>query len=207
MLLEINPLTAYTDVISWCSDGTSFVIKQPREFTDSLLPRYFRTNKFSSFQRQLNAYGFVRSNLYSDQDGIHIYHHRLFHRDHPDRLPSITRRNSLTKKGTVTTNKKTWQMTKQRQQLHMPSGLCGPPFSDYASPQFEISFPLDTPLPVTVSSRDALFFDGGANQSVFDATVVSDEDSISFPRSDDLLRVWNPEMESLSSESDDEYLL
>ena len=205
MLLEINPIRTYTEVISWSCDGASFVIKQPKEFTDFLLPRYFRTNKFSSFQRQLNAYGFVRSNLYSDQDGMHIYHHKLFHRDHPDRLPSITRRNPLTqKRAAKTTKAKKWQSTKQRQQPQTSRGAGNHPFSDDAS-LFDISLLFEA-TPEIASSGDTLSFDKGANKSVFDATVVSDEDSISFPRSDDLLRVWNPEMESLSSESEDEYL-
>lgn len=46
------------EVACWSESGRSFIIKQPREFARSMLPRYFKHNNFSSFVRQLNFYGF-----------------------------------------------------------------------------------------------------------------------------------------------------
>lgn len=94
MLREMD--TDTSNVISWNQEGNAFVIQKPKDFTSILLPKYFRTKKFSSFQRQLNAYGFVRGNLYAGQEDMHIYHHDVFHRDHADRLQSIKRRGSGT---------------------------------------------------------------------------------------------------------------
>ncbi|GMF48066.1 unnamed protein product [Phytophthora fragariaefolia] len=45
-------------VACWSDAGTSFIIKLPREFAKTMLPRYFKHNNFSSFVRQLNFYGF-----------------------------------------------------------------------------------------------------------------------------------------------------
>ncbi|KAL3669485.1 hypothetical protein V7S43_005877 [Phytophthora oleae] len=45
-------------VACWSETGTSFIIKLPREFAKTMLPRYFKHNNFSSFVRQLNFYGF-----------------------------------------------------------------------------------------------------------------------------------------------------
>ena len=46
--------------IQWVSSGKAFVITSMPSFTSCVLPHYFKTTKFSSFQRNLNLYGFSK---------------------------------------------------------------------------------------------------------------------------------------------------
>lgn len=93
----------YPKVISWSLSGKAFRIHNVADFASTILPKYFRTTKFSSFQRNLNLYGFTKVRRGADTD---MYAHPSFIRDHPDLLvelrkitgttcPSSLRRNCI----------------------------------------------------------------------------------------------------------------
>lgn len=44
----------HEDVIAWSDSGKAFRILDVTAFSSAVLPKYFRTSKFSSFQRNLN---------------------------------------------------------------------------------------------------------------------------------------------------------
>mmetsp|Transcript_13869 Transcript_13869/g.21135 ORF Transcript_13869/g.21135 Transcript_13869/m.21135 type:complete len:190 (+) Transcript_13869:399-968(+) len=94
MLQEVESLGKELDSIQWSERGNAFIIHNPQLFAKTLLPKHFRTGKLSSFLRQLNAYGFQRSNHYAHSVDALIFTHAIFHRDYPGHLCRITRKKS-----------------------------------------------------------------------------------------------------------------
>lgn len=45
---------SHPKLIAWSNSGKAFRIHNVAEFSSIILPKYFRTHKFSSFQRNLN---------------------------------------------------------------------------------------------------------------------------------------------------------
>lgn len=56
-IAEDNP-----DVINWICNGEAFIVydKENKELLGQYFEQYFKHNKYSSFQRQLNLYGFKK---------------------------------------------------------------------------------------------------------------------------------------------------
>ena len=51
------------------------MVNKPKEFVAAVMPTYVRQSMFTSFQRQLNLYGFARITKGPDRGG---YYHELF---------------------------------------------------------------------------------------------------------------------------------
>jgi len=48
------------EIVNWGKDNVSFQIYNIKRFEDEVLPKYYKSNKFKSFQRQLNYFNFKK---------------------------------------------------------------------------------------------------------------------------------------------------
>jgi len=101
MLSELQTTDEYeslrTDVCNFCEDGSAFEIYNIPMFVEHILPKFFKMTSFSSFQRQLQLYNFKRVSKNSAPkmaSGAAAYRHDLFHRDRPNDLERMERKQS-----------------------------------------------------------------------------------------------------------------
>lgn len=79
----------YSDLIYWTEDGHGFIVNNIPRFENTVLPKYFKHNKFTSFIRQLNMYDFHKIRHKSHQKEFrHVY----FCRGKPELLAEIKRK-------------------------------------------------------------------------------------------------------------------
>uniref|UniRef100_A0A7S2R2A8 HSF-type DNA-binding domain-containing protein n=1 Tax=Eucampia antarctica TaxID=49252 RepID=A0A7S2R2A8_9STRA len=69
-----------SDIVAWMPHGRSWRVLKPREFEVKIIPTYFEHQKFSSFIRQANGWGFRRITQGRDRNS---YYHELFLRSLP----------------------------------------------------------------------------------------------------------------------------
>ena len=79
------------DIFSWSADGTAVEVLDLERFVSDMLPVYFKHSNFSSFIRQLNTYGFSKTD---SRTTSHAFTHPDFRRGDPDRLHLIQRKSS-----------------------------------------------------------------------------------------------------------------
>lgn len=83
-MLEENK---HSDCIVWSEDGRHFTVSDPSALETKVLPSYFKSSKFSSFQRQLNYFGFRK-----EKRRGYMYTHDLFIRGQRELLVDIQRK-------------------------------------------------------------------------------------------------------------------
>ena len=97
-ILKDAEADAFDDIISFYPNGRSFGVHDPKRFLHEIMPRYFNTARYPSFQRQLNLYGFNKCSVGKDNKG---FFHELFIKDHPDRCLQIKRKKQKVPMGDI----------------------------------------------------------------------------------------------------------
>jgi hypothetical protein len=87
---EILSEESLKDIISWNEDGTSFIIKNVTDFSETVLPKYFKHSNFASFVRQLNMYDFHKCKNGEENS----FCHSLFQKGRRHLLKDIHRKTS-----------------------------------------------------------------------------------------------------------------
>jgi hypothetical protein len=84
VLQEILSAPELHPIVHWLPDGLSFIITNKQQFSDEILPKYFREALFHSFVRKLHRWGFrrVKSRGKGKGDGSSFAHNN-FVRDKP----------------------------------------------------------------------------------------------------------------------------
>lgn len=90
-LLNILDADIHQDIIAWADDGKSFIIHNVKEFSEKILPLFFKHRNFSSFHRQLNLYGFTK---YKNADLSKSFKHSSFIKNRYDLISSIQKKKS-----------------------------------------------------------------------------------------------------------------
>jgi len=87
---ELLQKNEHENTISWSEDGYSFIVKDVEDLETTVLPIYFKHNKFTSFIRQLNMYGF---NKIRHKNKMKEFRHKFFRKDRENLLYEIKRKN------------------------------------------------------------------------------------------------------------------
>ena len=85
----------------WNKDGDTIIVLTPDKFSAEVLPKYFKSNNFSSFVRQLHFYGFRKTD--KDKNSWEFQHSK-FLRGQPKLLSEITRKTCSDYNGNANNN-------------------------------------------------------------------------------------------------------
>ncbi|RLN49454.1 hypothetical protein BBJ29_000089 [Phytophthora kernoviae] len=85
-----------TKIIRWAEDGMAFQILDKEALTNQILPKYFKNKNFSSFQRQLNYFGFRKWSKARSQ--FPTYSREHFARDNYSEMSLVKRQSKKSRK-------------------------------------------------------------------------------------------------------------
>jgi hypothetical protein len=109
LLLSETARNEHHAIVSWLPDGTTFKVHNKGKFATEVMPQYFSSNKYKSFQRNLNLWCFQTETKVPNRGSIF---HPCFVRGRPERC-HLMKRVKIKKQSTL---------IHQAEQLHPVNG-------------------------------------------------------------------------------------
>jgi hypothetical protein len=111
-------------IVAFFPNGKAFTILKPKEFTEELMPLYFKTKKIASFQRQLLLYGFKR--IVQEDTKVAGYFHDYFIKGEKVLSLNITRSRQTTASNPAPVPDPLIQRQHQQPRVSPNNSSCGP---------------------------------------------------------------------------------
>ena len=92
-LFDILNDSTYYDIIHWNNEGNGIIIMDTNKFSESVLPNFYIHNKYATFVRQLNIYGFHKSKTIINEGGEGFYHEIFTKFSTKEKIKQIMRKN------------------------------------------------------------------------------------------------------------------
>ena len=118
-----------TDIVSWMPDGKSFKVHNRERFEQELMPRYFGSSKYRSFQKNLNLWGYDTALTHSKSHPLRgETSNPNFLRDFPEKCLEMKRvvKNKALKKQQQLQDQEEHQLKQKQQQQQPTAGVTAP---------------------------------------------------------------------------------
>ena len=133
-------------IIGWTLDGMAFEVRDLHQLSCNVLPKYFRHGKFTSFQRQLNYFGFKKMTKSRAKSCTYLREH--FTRDNTDNIFLIKRNNTVTTNGKMKPRSLSVDSAVSSSCTITPYSYDVGPYSTATTP-YPMSMASDHPLPLS----------------------------------------------------------
>ncbi|OQS06764.1 HSF-type DNA-binding protein [Thraustotheca clavata] len=153
MLERENP-----EVLRWSKDGTAFEIHDMEEMMNTVLPKYFKHKKYTSFQRQLNYFNFKKWT--KSRANVCTFSNEYFTRHEPYRSTFITRKKSISSQKEAMTPSDDQNDEPNEEKCLSRKNSMNKVKRDYGSPMYSC----DSPVPI---KKDHMIITNGSLDTSF----------------------------------------
>jgi len=127
-LLEEAELSGDSEIVSWLPGNKAFKVHNRQEFANRIMPAYFSSAKYKTFQRSLNLWGFESISKGRDKGSCF---HKFFVRGHPNLCENMRRVKIKGQQATKVKETSFSPLTTTTSSILQAGGLDQPNISDF----------------------------------------------------------------------------